>query len=173
MLQTNPAISLGDLVIVYEDYKTMKHVHVKAGAVYHNNFGSFPHDAMVGRRFGHKMESHNGHGFVHLLPPTAELWTASLTHRTQILYIADISMICLQLELLPGHRVIEAGTGSGSLSHALARSVGPAGHLFTYEFNEAESRANATRRVLECECERFGNLNGVGIVCSQSHYWGH
>ena len=143
MLNTNPNVSLGDLVIVYEDYKTMKHVYVKSGGVYHNNFGSFKHDDMVGRPFGHKMASHNGHGFVHLLQPTAELWTASLSHRTQILYIADISMICLQLELLPGHRVIEAGTGSGSLSHGLARSVGPAGHLFTYEFNEARALAAA------------------------------
>ena len=180
MLNTNPTVSLGDLVIVYEDYKTMKHVYVKSGGVYHNNFGSFKHDDMVGRPFGHKMASHNGHGFVHLLQPTAELWTASLSHRTQvrpaltvaltltptlaltltlalaftltlalalaltqILYIADISMICLQLELLPGHRVIEAGTGSGSLSHGLARSVGPAGRLFTYEFNEARALAAA------------------------------
>ena len=143
MLNPNPTVSMGDLVIVYEDYKTMKHVYVKSGAVYHNNFGSFKHDDMVGRPFGHKMAAHNGHGFVHLLQPTAELWTASLSHRTQILYIADISMICLQLELLPGHRVIEAGTGSGSLSHGLARSVGPAGHLFTYEFNEARALAAA------------------------------
>jgi hypothetical protein len=143
MLNPNPTVSLGDLVIVYEDYKTMKHVYVKSGAVYQNNFGSFKHDDMVGRPFGHKMASHNGHGFVHLLQPTAELWTASLSHRTQILYIADISMICLQLELLPGHRVIEAGTGSGSLSHGLARSVGPTGHLFTYEFNEARALAAA------------------------------
>eukprot|EP00908_Phaeocystis_cordata_P020951 Transcript_32616.p1 GENE.Transcript_32616~~Transcript_32616.p1 ORF type:complete len:441 (-),score=132.44 Transcript_32616:63-1235(-) len=143
MLQPNPTIGVGDLVIIYEDFKTSKAVYVAAGSVYRNKFGSFPHDKMVGRRFGDKMSSHNGHGFVHLLPPTPELWTASLTHRTQILYIADISMICLQLELLPGARVIEAGTGSGSLSHALARSVGPSGHLFTFEFNEARAQAAA------------------------------
>ena len=44
-------------------------------------------------------------------------------------------MICLQLELLPGCVVIEAGTGSGSLSHMIARCVGADGHLHTYEYN--------------------------------------
>jgi tRNA (adenine57-N1/adenine58-N1)-methyltransferase len=32
-------------------------------------------------------------GFVHLLDPTPELWTLLLSHRTQILYIADISLV--------------------------------------------------------------------------------
>ena len=82
-----------------------------------------------------KLLSDDGKGFIYLLRPSAELWTASVSHRTQILYKADIAMICLQLELLPGCVVIEAGTGSGSLSHMIARCVGTGGHLHTYEYN--------------------------------------
>lgn len=41
-------------------------------------------------------------GFVYLLFPTSELWTQALRHRTQILYVADISLITLFLELRPG-----------------------------------------------------------------------
>ena len=140
MLQHRPTIAAGDLVIVYEHFSAMKAIYVKPGQIFNNKFGAFPHKAMIGRRFGEKHASADGRGFVHLLPPTPELWTGALPHRTQILYIADISMICLQLELLPGARVIEAGTGSGSLSHALARSVGPTGCLYTYEFNEARAK---------------------------------
>lgn len=41
-------------------------------------------------------------GWAYLLAPTPELWTAVLRHRTQILYVADISMVVAMLELRPG-----------------------------------------------------------------------
>ena len=136
MLQHRPRIVEGDLVIVYEDYTRISAVRVHPPNIFRGKFGEFPHASMIGRCFGQRLLTANGRNFVYLLSPSPELWTETLQHRTQILYIADISMIVLQLEVLPGCRVIEAGTGSGALSHALARSVGPTGHLFSYEFNE-------------------------------------
>ncbi|KAI4188234.1 MAG: hypothetical protein L6R41_002273 [Letrouitia leprolyta] len=62
-------------------------------------------------------------GFCHLLPPTPEVWTASLPHRTQVVYTPDYSYILQRLRVTPGTEVIEAGAGSGSFSHAAARAV--------------------------------------------------
>jgi hypothetical protein len=84
-LQLRPRIELGDLVIIYEDWQNMHAVRVKAGGCFSGYYGKFAHDAMVGRRFGEKMGAQGGRGFVHLLSPSAELWTAALPHRTQIL----------------------------------------------------------------------------------------
>jgi len=60
----------------------------------------------------------------------------SLRQRTQILYTPDISLILGRLGLKPGFKVVESGTGTGSLSVSIIKSVLPSGHLFTFEFNE-------------------------------------
>lgn len=62
-------------------------------------------------------------GFAHILPPTPELWTASLPHRTQVVYTPDYSYILQRLKVRPGSTIIEAGAGSGSFTHAAARAV--------------------------------------------------
>lgn len=62
-------------------------------------------------------------GFAHLLPPTPEVWTASLPHRTQVVYTPDYSYILQRLRARPGTVLIEAGAGSGSFTHAAARAV--------------------------------------------------
>ncbi|KAL9100191.1 MAG: hypothetical protein Q9163_004412 [Psora crenata] len=62
-------------------------------------------------------------GFVHVLSPTPELWTASLPHRTQVVYTPDYSFILHRIRSRPGTRIIEAGAGSGSFTHAAARAV--------------------------------------------------
>ncbi|KAL1892960.1 tRNA (adenine-N(1)-)-methyltransferase catalytic subunit trm61 [Sporothrix stenoceras] len=62
-------------------------------------------------------------GFVHILPPTPEIWTMSLPHRTQVVYASDYSYILHRLRARPGTRLIEAGSGSGSFTHASARAV--------------------------------------------------
>ena len=74
--------------------------------------------------FAHRqMHSNNKKGFIYLLRPSPELWTISLPHRTQILYAPDMSFITMKLGLSPGACVFEAGTGSGSFTHFLARTV--------------------------------------------------
>ena len=62
-------------------------------------------------------------GFAHLLPPTPETWTTSLPHRTQVVYTPDYSYILQRLRVRPGTVIIEAGSGSGSFTHAAARAV--------------------------------------------------
>lgn len=84
-------------------------------------------------------------GFVHLLPPTPEVWTTSLPHRTQVVYTPDYSYILHRIRARPGMKLIEAGAGSGSFTHASVRAVyngvpkSPSdrkGKVFSYEFNE-------------------------------------
>lgn len=122
--QNHPTIQPGDLVILYVSHTaTPLPLTVTPGQEFVNIFGAFPHDDMVGLPFGSRVFSRNKKGFIHLLRPTPSLWTLALPHRTQILYYPDISFVSSHLGLTPGARVIEAGTGSGSMTHALVRAV--------------------------------------------------
>jgi tRNA (adenine57-N1/adenine58-N1)-methyltransferase catalytic subunit len=62
-------------------------------------------------------------GFLHVLQPTPESWTYSLPHRTQVVYTPDYSYILHRIRAKPGSTIIEAGSGSGSFTHAAARAV--------------------------------------------------
>ncbi|KAF1968711.1 tRNA methyltransferase complex GCD14 subunit [Bimuria novae-zelandiae CBS 107.79] len=62
-------------------------------------------------------------GFAHLVPPTPETWTLCLPHRTQVVYTPDYSFIIQKTRLRPGDHIVEAGAGSGSFTHAVARTV--------------------------------------------------
>lgn len=79
------------------------------------------------------------------------IWSFSLPHRTQIIYPPDASMIVGQLDLVPGSRVLEAGTGSGALTHALAQAVWPNGRVSTFDFHEERvKRAREEFEVRSC-----------------------
>ena len=56
--------------------------------------------------------------------------------QTQVLYPKDIGYICVRLGVGNGTKVIEAGSGSGTLTMALSWFSGESGHVYTYEARE-------------------------------------
>ncbi|KAL0961482.1 hypothetical protein HGRIS_006424 [Hohenbuehelia grisea] len=128
-------IQHGDVLIVWLTRDLLQPIQVTKGADLNIRFGYYLHDDLIGVPYGSKVASRNKKGFIHVLRPTPELWTQALPHRTQILYLADIAFVTSHLDIRPGSRVVEAGTGSGSFSHSVARTVGPKGHLFSFEFH--------------------------------------
>ncbi|XP_073465980.1 tRNA (adenine(58)-N(1))-methyltransferase catalytic subunit TRMT61A [Aquarana catesbeiana] len=126
----------GDTAIIFLGHDSMFPVTIKQGSQTQTKYGVIRHSTdLIGKNYGSKVTCSKG-GWVYILYPTPELWTMNLPHRTQILYSTDISMITMMLELKPGSVVCESGTGSGSLSHAIIRTVAPTGHLYTVEFHQ-------------------------------------
>lgn len=125
--------------------------------VFQTPYGALKCAEIIGTKFGSRITLSKGWGYI--LQPTPELWTITLPHRTQIIYTPDISMIILQLEIQPGSIVVESGTGSGSLSHALIRAVKPHGHLYTFDFHE--TRCDTVR-------EEFSN-HGLSQYVTVTH----
>ncbi|CAE6519978.1 unnamed protein product [Rhizoctonia solani] len=143
MWSDSRCIAAGDVVILWMTREDIQPIVVTPGKELNGRYGVYRHSDLVGVSYGSKISSRNGRGFIHALRPTPELWTLALPHRTQILYHADISYITMWLGIKPGSVVVEAGTGSGSFSHSIARTIGPTGKLFSFEFHE--QRANKAR----------------------------
>ncbi|XP_038554283.1 tRNA (adenine(58)-N(1))-methyltransferase catalytic subunit TRMT61A [Micropterus salmoides] len=136
-------IQEGDVAIVYLGHESMMPVKVQQGAHTQTRYGVIRHSTdLIGKRYGSKVTCSKGK-WVLVLHPTPELWTVTLPHRTQILYTTDIATITMMLELKPGSIVCESGTGSGSLSHAILRTIAPTGHLHTVEFHQQRAEKAA------------------------------
>ncbi|KAF9093091.1 tRNA (adenine-N(1)-)-methyltransferase catalytic subunit trm61 [Mortierella sp. AD031] len=154
----NNIIENGDLVVLYLA-KNLILIRIQEDQEFCCKFGNYRHADMIGLQYGTKLGSNTGRGFVFLLYPTPELWTLILPHRTQILYIADISLVMSYLDLKPGMSMIESGTGSGSFSHSIARTIAPHGHLYTFEYHQ-DRVAAATK-----EFEDHGLSHLITIEC--------
>jgi tRNA (adenine57-N1/adenine58-N1)-methyltransferase len=63
------------------------------------------------------------------------------------LYPKDIGYILVMMGIAPGQRVMEAGTGSGSMTIALATTVGPDGQVISYE--QKQDNQNLARKNVE------------------------
>jgi len=81
---------------------------------------------------GGAVTTHLGHLFRILRPSTYDL-VKGVKRSTQIMYPKEIGYVLLKLGIGPGIRVIEAGSGSGGLTLALAWHVGDTGRVYTFE----------------------------------------
>ena len=129
----------------------LRHKHfiivLQAGTKFESHRGIIPHDELIGKLWGTQVYSHTGAPFFLLQPSLSNLLT-DLPRTTQILYPKDIGFILVTMGVGPGQKVIEAGTGSGSMTTALAYAVGNEGHVVSYEIkpdNQNLARKNLTR----------------------------
>eukprot|EP00127_Corallochytrium_limacisporum_P000027 Clim_evm6s2 gene=Clim_evmTU6s2 len=138
--ETTERIRYGDCVIIYFSLLDMVPLYLKEGGSYQCKYGTFPHERFVGKEWGSRIVSScKNKGHVVVLKPTPELWCNVVPHRTQIVYTPDWSQIIFELELKPGSVVVESGTGSAALTHALVRSVQPTGRVITHEFHQGRA----------------------------------
>src|SRR5689334_6969361 len=122
-------------------------IRLQAGAKFESHRGILQHDDLIGKTWGTQVFSHNSSPFFLLQPSLADL-LIDLPRTTQILYPKDIGFILVTMGVGPSHKVMEAGTGSGSMTTALAYAVGNEGRIISYEIkpdNQNLARKNLTR----------------------------
>ena len=101
-------------------------------AKFETHRGYLSHNDLIGKPWGSRVFTHMDSPFVLLQPSLADILVET-RRNTQIMYPKDIGFILITLDIGPGKHVLEAGTGSGSFTTALAFSVGPQGRVTSYE----------------------------------------
>ena len=122
---------LDSLILLLQDQKRYL-IKAVRGRELHTHLGVFRHDDMIGLKIGDIVRSQLDHPGLLLEPSLIDLMS-HLRRGTQIIYPKDAAWLAFRLNLHAGSRIIEAGTGSGGLTTALAWMVAPSGRVYTYE----------------------------------------
>ncbi len=105
------------------------------GEKFHTHKGEILHDQIIGMDEGSVIRSSLGADYLlfrHLMVDHV----LSMPRGAAVIYPKDSAQILIEGDIFPGARVLEAGAGSGALSMALLRAIGPEGELISYEIRE-------------------------------------
>jgi tRNA (adenine57-N1/adenine58-N1)-methyltransferase len=138
-------IAEGDYVLLYLDARRTYMIKVQAGQTFHTHKGYLRLDELIGKPFGEPLKSSLGIWFTTLKPKLTDYIMKS-SRNTQIIYPKDAALIVMFSGIGPGSRVVESGTGTGSLTTALAHYVGSTGKVYTYELRP-EFQKNAAKNL--------------------------
>ena len=136
----------GELVIVVTPQGKRRLRRVEENQDIHSQEGILRMEDIAAASYGSEVKTTLGVPMRLMRPTLADL-VKGVKRQTQILYPKDIGYICMKLGVGPGRTVIEAGTGSGSMTVALSWFSGETGHVHTFEVREEFQKV--ARRNLE------------------------
>lgn len=149
-------ISEGDDILLYLDSRRTYLVKVEAEKSFHTHKGYIQLGDLMGKEYGTRMVSSMGIEFVALKPNLRD-HIFKTSRRTQISYPKDIALIIMYSGIGTGSRVVEAGTGTGALTSAIAHYLRPDGQVYTYDVRQ-EFQKNAKKNL-----ERAGLIDYVEL----------
>ncbi len=133
-------ISEGDYIILYLSQRKTYMVKVESGKSFHTHKGFIKFDDLIDKEYGSTVPSSLGIEFTALKPLLRDYIMKSV-RKTQITYPKDTALIVMFSGIGPGSIVVEAGTGTGALTTALAHYVKPNGKVYSYEIREEFQKA--------------------------------
>lgn len=125
----------GDRVQLTDAKRRHFTLYLKEGNKFHSHHGIVEHDDIVGMEEGSVVNSSLGSPFLmfrHLMVDHV----LSMPRGAQVIYPKDAAQILIEGDIFRDAKVLEAGAGSGALSMALLRAVGPEGHVYSYELRD-------------------------------------
>jgi len=125
-------LQAGEWVSLTDPKGHRKSLLLEAGKTFHTTKGGLSHDDVIGRPEGVVVTTVGGLDYT-VFRPLLNEFIVSMPRQAAIIYPKDAAQILMRADIFPGARVLEAGVGSGALSLALLRAIGPSGRLHSYE----------------------------------------
>ena len=147
----------GEQVLLIDQRGKRHLLFLRKSETFHSDRGWIPHDGVIGQPEGSWVRSSLGLRYLALRPSLAE-YVLEMPRGAQVIYPKDLAMILFWADIYPGCRVLEAGTGSGALTLALLRVVGPEGRVITFE-----QRDEFARRALANIHMRMGEVSNLTV----------
>jgi tRNA (adenine57-N1/adenine58-N1)-methyltransferase catalytic subunit len=139
----------GEQVLLIDQRGKRHLIFLRKSETFHSDRGWISHDTVIGQPEGTWVRSSMGLRYVALRPTLAE-FVLDMPRGAQVIYPKDLAMILFWADVYPGCRVLEAGMGSGALTLALLRVVGPDGRVITYEQREEFARRALANIHMRC-----------------------
>ncbi len=111
-------------------------VTLACGQTFHSHLGRLAHDQLIEHSVGGWYRTDKGHTVLAVRPTLGD-FVREMPRGPQIIYPKDLGNIINFADIFPGATVIEGGLGSGALTSALLRAVGPNGNVINYEIDES------------------------------------
>lgn len=122
----------GDVCLLVDGRGERYLIDISPGQTFQFRAGYLRHADLVGVAVGSVLRSNTGARILALRPRLAD-YVLKMRRGAQVIYPKDIGPIIHWADIRPGDTVVEAGTGSGALTLALLRAVGPAGKVVSVE----------------------------------------
>ena len=145
-----------DFVLFYLSPRKKWLIQVSPGKQVHTHAGFIEVEEVIGKEYGQSVMT-NTNQEIYLLYPRLNDYIFKSKRATQILYPKDMAIIASWTDLSHGKKVVEAGTGSGSLSCFIANLIRPDGHLFSYDIRD-ESHEIAKKNIEKAGLSEFVTL---------------
>jgi tRNA (adenine57-N1/adenine58-N1)-methyltransferase catalytic subunit len=137
---------VGDKALLIDQRDRTYLVRLREGETYHTHGGTLAHDEVIGQPEGSAVRTSKGMVLFAFRPRFAD-FVLKMPRGAQVVYPKDVGPILTSADVFPGCRVLEAGTGSGSLTIALCQAVGPDGHVVSYELRPEHGEQAAANLV--------------------------
>ncbi|MGI9586009.1 MAG: tRNA (adenine-N1)-methyltransferase [Acidimicrobiia bacterium] len=125
----------GESCLLFDVKKRQHLISLDPKLTFQFDKGVVPHSDIIGAAEGSTLLSSKDSPVVVVRPRLAD-YVLNMKRGAAVMYPKDVASILVWADIAPGNTVLEAGTGSGALTLALARAVGESGRVVSFDVRE-------------------------------------